>query len=1118
MISLHPCRVVRALLVACSCLALSPAAIHLRADPADWSFTPVIKLGQEGITSIEGAAVSLNGSVAVIATQDNVSGVHLVVGGAVTTIAQVNQALSATLGTVSGFPSVGSTGRPRLAIDGAGRVIFLATVTGGTLPASTALRAFRWDKGAITHLLPDNGFVHLLDTMTDDGRWIAERLTGSSLPMFKEYVVTDGVTTFASYNFTNSRSGCSVYSMEPGHVISPTSMLLVDGTLVQRTLSGGQCDRFNSNEEWAVRIEGPDGRTAATGIRTTVDSTTTSTGQSGAVRPHNFVASANGGVAFRQQNLDPTPRVNKGSYELFIADGAGLRSVAKTDREGEARVLARVLHLDPFGHVSFSTARTAGGTEFFSGPDLDNDRVIGVGDRLFGEEASSITPVQVVGGGNAFRDSRLFLFFYRLRDTADTFGVAVAQKDVTRWANSAGGDWGEAANWSPAAVPGSTSETLFNLEASYDVTVGTRTAGRALIENGSVGFQSTALTLTGPLHVGGSASLTMPGGTLAAGELIVGHLPPLDLVNEPTARFNASGSSFELTVTGPMIVGEAGRGELFITEGSVSAAELRISALAQGAVALGLPGTFFKSLGSVAVGDRAPGTLDVERGAVMSVEADFVVGRGSNEVAPVPGVSRATFRDPPQKGEDVGSLAANRIIVGGFLPGRLEVLDGAIVDAFGFDASGLALITGTASNPAVFSGSSILVSGQAGPGMSSALTSFGDVELGAADGAGTDVVVENGGEFTAFGAVAVGSAAGSRVSVTVTGRGPSGAPSSLEWLGDEVIAGERENRSVDVGYRGVGTVDVLEGASMKVLIMNIGRHPGSRGRVTVGSADDGSPSTLRVPDFPESDPTGFLRVGGATTSGTGDDAVGILELDGGEVFVDTLIAIYPKGVLRGRGRVSAPIMLIDGTVEPSVVLAEVAARAPGGSGTFSAMSRISPASVDGQPTLTLVGNVVFQATAVVKLDIPGSELADCIVVDGPLTLGGTLELNFANGYAPQAGDTLDLITSTLTTGSFATTTINGLAPGFQFTLAPNGAGGVRLTAINDGVAATVGGGRLSVLYSPGELWLTWANTNALEEATNVTGPWRTITNAVSPHVVSTTNDTQQFFRLRSPAP
>lgn len=429
MIPLHRCRVVLARMVVVIGLGLSPAVLPLCADPADWSFTPVIKKGQEGFTFIGDAAVGVNGSVVVLARRDIVEGVHLFAGGTVTTIAQVNQPLPGTLGTVSGFPRVGTSLRPRFAIDGAGRVIFIATVTGGTLPASTVSRAFRWDKGVITHLLPDNGFEHLLDTMTDDGRWIAERLTGSRLPQFREYVVTDGVTTFASYNFSMAESGCSAYSMEPGHVISPTSMLIVDGTVAQRALSGGRCDRSNSTENWAVRIEGPAGRTVATGIRTFVN-TQSGAVQSGTVRPHNYVASANGGVAFMQQNLDPTPRFDKGSFELFISDEGGTRSILKTaPPEGGARFLQNVMHLDPFGRVSFSTLLPSGGTEFFSGPDLARDRVIGPGDRLFGEVAQSISPVQVVGGGNTFRDSRVFLFKYRLRDAAETTGVAVAKKE-----------------------------------------------------------------------------------------------------------------------------------------------------------------------------------------------------------------------------------------------------------------------------------------------------------------------------------------------------------------------------------------------------------------------------------------------------------------------------------------------------------------------------------------------------------------------------------------------------------------------------------------------------------------------------------------------------------------
>jgi FG-GAP repeat len=58
--------------------------------------------------------------------------------------------------------------------------------------------------------------------------------------------------------------------------------------------------------------------------------------------------------------------------------------------------------------------------------------------------------------------------------------------------------------------------------------------------------------------------------------------------------------------------------------------------------------------------------------------------------------------------------------------------------------------------------------------------------------------------------------------------------------------------------------------------------------------------------------------------------------------------------------------------------------------------------------------------------------------------------------------------------------------------------------------------RVQLNHAPNGLWLTWANTNAVEEATDVTGPWRPVTNAVSPYLVITTNLPQQFFRLRLP--
>jgi sugar lactone lactonase YvrE len=60
--------------------------------------------------------------------------------------------------------------------------------------------------------------------------------------------------------------------------------------------------------------------------------------------------------------------------------------------------------------------------------------------------------------------------------------------------------------------------------------------------------------------------------------------------------------------------------------------------------------------------------------------------------------------------------------------------------------------------------------------------------------------------------------------------------------------------------------------------------------------------------------------------------------------------------------------------------------------------------------------------------------------------------------------------------------------------------------------------RVQVNHLPSGLALTWTGGSGLEEATNVLGPWRTVTNAASPYAVVTTTNQQQFFRLRLPAP
>ncbi|MBK8935395.1 MAG: hypothetical protein IPM76_24375 [Chloroflexi bacterium] len=107
-----------------------------------------------------------------------------------------------------------------------------------------------------------------------------------------------------------------------------------------------------------------------------------------------------------------------------------------------------------------------------------------------------------------FGDRRNILFTYKLtgwyvghchrqqrRDTLDEF---------RRWR------LGHSQQLAPRNRPDAATETLFDLDASYDVTVGTRPSGRSSVAAGSVAFQSANLTLTGPFSVGGAASLRCP--------------------------------------------------------------------------------------------------------------------------------------------------------------------------------------------------------------------------------------------------------------------------------------------------------------------------------------------------------------------------------------------------------------------------------------------------------------------------------------------------------------------------------------------------------------------------------------------------------------------------------
>jgi hypothetical protein len=132
-------------------------------------------------------------------------------------------------------------------------------------------------------------------------------------------------------------------------------------------------------------------------------------------------------------------------------------------------------------------------------------------------------------------------------------------------------------------------------------------------------------------------------------------------------------------------------------------------------------------------------------------------------------------------------------------------------------------------------------------------------------------------------------------------------------------------------------------------------------------------------------------------------------------------------------------------------------RASGGVGlqggfNFFSGSVVQPGNSPG--LLTFEGDAAFHAGSVLEVEVAGGLPAvqhDQLAVNGDLTFAGLMELVFSDGFAPQQGQQFEFLTvSGQVDLSAATFAVRNLKPGFQFTVAP-AAGGIVMTALNDGV-------------------------------------------------------------------
>ncbi len=197
---------------------------------------------------------------------------------------------------------------------------------------------------------------------------------------------------------------------------------------------------------------------------------------------------------------------------------------------------------------------------------------------------------------------------------------------------------------------------------------------------------------------------------------------------------------------------------------------------------------------------------------------------------------------------------------------------------------------------------------------------------------------------------------------------------------------------------------------------------------------------------------GYVSIGSSLTvsgNGTLSTAAGG-SVDIGPALFDQApsgqIRVGALGRLKVNGSVTGTVFNFGGIV--------------GGSGTINGTLINAGVVAPGDPqTLSIQGDYEQMGGGTLELVIAGLDALrqDHLSITGSLSLldGAQLKLEFIDGFAPKTGDRFDLIdfgTLDPAANHFSIVDIEGLEPGFQFTLGQDGAGKFALTALNDGIS------------------------------------------------------------------
>ncbi len=648
--------------------------------------------------------------------------------------------------------------------------------------------------------------------------------------------------------------------------------------------------------------------------------------------------------------------------------------------------------------------------------------------------------------GGLFRDSALilagndplfsapvsFVFLFRasskgalaasyLDPTLNRARFVLLSQALGRWTNGDGGAWSNPANWAGEEVPGQGDRALFNLANTYTVSTGAQQVGSVEVQDGELTWTAGELAIIGELRVGsragqGATNLSLRD-RVQVGELFVGALPTSATDDETNAIVQVLADG-QLDVSGPLVIGQAGRAGLGLFGGTLSTGETRLGVGGVGTFNTLVGGQW--SSGGLLVGEAYPGFVNLNGG--VSVQST---------TARIGGAPFSANFDPSEPGGEIEALS--RVSVGGSgfdqagnltdpsswsvaqdlelgsgHPGRLNIAGGGSAQV-----GGSVLVDNVAT--AAAASSRILVSGVEDETQTPATLLINqDILLGNAAGAESELTVSAGGIVDVGRTLSVGHQPDSYAGVFVTGTGAT------------LTAGQAAGSSCTIGFSGGGELVVSDGGTFRCsapLFVGLGDEDAY---LTVTSAS----SLVRA-----------QRIEVGAPASAEPQGAGTLRLNGGRITADQTLTIWENGTLEGSGDVVGTLVN-NGTIN-------VGLEPLGPNGDVQAL-----AGFGAQPgTLAVAGAATFVPGSVLRLDLVGPAQYDRLTVSGTARLDGELVLAFSEGFAPRAGDSFAFVGAGSSAGAFASVTVTGLAPGWQFSLSSSG-GVTTLRSESDGVPTT----------------------------------------------------------------